>query len=329
MRKFLNSPEQFADDALSGLLLAHADRVRRLDDEPRAVVSVNRADRVAIATGGGSGHLPLFVGYVVDGYADGCAVGNMFASPSTDVMLAVTKAINTGHGVLYLYGNYGGDCINFDAAAEFAVDEGIAVETVRCADDVLSAPAGRADQRRGIAGIYFGYAVAAGAARSGGDLASVAAAVRHAFSRTRSGGVALSGAILPTVGAPNFELDPDQMEIGTGIHGEPGVRRGMLRSADEIIAELLPQVTDELAVTAGDEVAVLVNGLGATPPEELYILYRSVHERLNGNGITIRHAFVGEYATSLEMAGMSISILHLDDSLTPYIDTAALIRNLR
>jgi dihydroxyacetone kinase-like protein len=326
----MNAPEDFAEEALEGLLLAHADRVRSLADEPRAVVRVEPAhDRVAIATGGGSGHLPLFVGYVVDGLADGCAVGNMFASPSTEVMLSVTRSINTGRGVLYVYGNYGGDRINFEAAAELAEDDDIEVRTVRCADDVLSAPADRADQRRGIAGIWFGYVVAHGVAAGGADLATVEQTVRHSLARTRSIGVALSGAVLPTVGTPNFELADGEMEIGTGIHGEPGVRRGPLLSVDEIVEELVPQLLDELAVPAGDDVAVLVNGLGATPPEELYLIYRAVHRLLDEQGVTARHAFVGEYATSLEMAGASVSLLHLDARTAPHISAAARRRDAR
>jgi phosphoenolpyruvate---glycerone phosphotransferase subunit DhaK len=325
MRKFMNDPEQFADEALDGLLLAHRGQVARLAAEPRAIVRADGAEqgRVAIATGGGSGHLPLFVGYVANGMADGCAVGNMFASPSTDVMLAVTRAIDSGQGVLYVYGNYGGDRINFEAAAEFAEDDHITVETVRAADDILSAPPEEPDRRRGIAGIFFGYAVAAGAARAGHELAGVAALSRHALARTRSIGVALSGPVLPTVGKANFELGPGEMEIGTGIHGEPGVRRGPLVTVDELVDELLPQLLKELEIPAGGEVAVLVNGLGATPAEELYVIYRAVHQRLAKAGIEVRHAFVGEYATSLEMAGASVSLLHLDDSVEPHIAAVA------
>lgn len=325
MRKFMNDPERFPDEALEGLLLAHPGLVTAVPGQPRAVV---RADgqhrgRVAIATGGGSGHLPLFVGYVVRGLADGCAIGNMFASPSTEVMLAVTEAIDSGQGVLYLYGNYGGDKINFEAAAEFAADKGIAVQSVRGADDILSAPPENANQRRGIAGIFFGYAVAAGIARTGADLPEVARVTGHALSRTRSIGVALSGAILPTVGKPNFELADDEMEIGTGIHGEPGTRRGRLVSADELVDEMVPQLVAELALTDGAEVAVLINGLGATPPEELYVIYRAVHRLFGNTGISVRHAFVGEYATSLEMAGASISLLHLDETTAPFIQAVA------
>jgi phosphoenolpyruvate---glycerone phosphotransferase subunit DhaK len=325
MRKFMNDPERFADEALEGLLLAHPTLVRSVPNQPRAVVRADHKHRgrVAIATGGGSGHLPLFVGYVVRGLADGCAIGNMFASPSTEVMLAVTEAIDSGRGVLYLYGNYGGDKINFAAAAEFAADRGIAVQSVRGADDILSAPPENAAQRRGIAGIFFGYAVAAGIARAGADLPEVARVTSHALSRTRSIGVALSGAILPTVGKPNFELAEDEMEIGTGIHGEPGTRRGRLVRADELVEEMVPQLVDELEVGNGDQVAVLVNGLGATPPEELYVIYRAVHRLLGRSGVAVRHALVGEYATSLEMAGASISLVHLDDTISPFIEAVA------
>jgi phosphoenolpyruvate---glycerone phosphotransferase subunit DhaK len=327
LRKFINDPADFPDEALDGLVLAYADRIRRADGEPRAIISrESGTDRVTIATGGGSGHLPLFAGYVARGLVDGCAVGNMFASPSLDVMLTVTKEISAGQGVLYLYGNYGGDRINFDAAADLAADEGIEVETVRAADDVLSAPPEKADSRRGIAGIYFGYVVAAGAARAGMSLSSTSTITRRALDRTRSAGVALSGSILPAVGAPNFVLADGEMEIGTGIHGEPGTRRGPLLRADEVADELVPPLLAELKMPAGAGAAVLVNGLGATPPEELYVLYRRVHQLLTGARITIRQAFVGEYATSLEMAGASISVLHLDDELTGFVGSAAAAR---
>jgi dihydroxyacetone kinase len=325
MRKFINDPDAFVDEVLDGLVLSLPGRLRRLEDEPRAVV---RADgdfqgRVTIATGGGSGHLPVFVGYVGRGLLDGCAVGNVFASPSADQMLAVTRAIDGGRGVLYLYGNYGGDRLNFDLAAELAGAEGIRVETVLARDDVASAPPERAGERRGIAGIFFGYKVAGGCAAAGEDLDAVAAAAEHALSRTRSMGVALSPCVLPAVGRPNFELPDGEMEIGMGIHGEPGVRRGPLLSADEIADDLVGRILEDLAAPAGAELAVLVNGLGATPPEELLILYRHAHVRLVDEGYRVERAYVGEYATSLEMAGASISLLHLDPALTGFLDAAA------
>jgi phosphoenolpyruvate---glycerone phosphotransferase subunit DhaK len=324
VQKLLNDPDAFVDEALDGFVLANTATVRRVDGEPRAIVRRDppASPRVTVATGGGFGHLPLFVGYVATGFADGCAVGNMFASPSSDVMLAVTKAIDAGRGVLYVYGNYGGDKLNFEAAAELADDDGIRVETIRVNDDVLSAPAAERERRRGIAGIWFAYAVAAAAVRRGDDLAGAAAVTRRAVDRTRSVGVALAAPILPGVGTPNFDLPAGEMEIGTGIHGEPGVRRGPLQRADSVVDELMPLVLDELAMPDGVRAAVLVNGLGATPMEELYIVYRRVHHWLARAGVTAGPVVVGEHAASLEMAGASISVLHLDDELASLLDSA-------
>jgi phosphoenolpyruvate---glycerone phosphotransferase subunit DhaK len=322
MKKLINDPSRFVDDMLAGLVAAYPQRMRLLEEEPRAVVRASEefTGRVAIATGGGSGHLPLFVGYVGSNLVDGCAVGNVFASPSADQMLAVTRAIDRGQGVLYLYGNYGGDRLNFDLAAELAEDEGIRVVSVRAADDVASATLDRREERRGIAGIFFAYKVAGACAASGADLDSVAAVASRAVTNTRSMGVAVGPCILPEVGRPNFELADGEMEIGMGIHGEPGVERGPLRTADEVARDLVDRLIADLSPPSAAELAVLVNGLGATPPEELLILYRSAHQRLLDAGCRIHRAFIGEFATSLEMAGASISILLLDDELKEYID---------
>jgi dihydroxyacetone kinase len=325
MRKLINDPAAFVDEMLEGLVLAHPGRVRQLEEESRAIV---RADgdfigRVTIATGGGSGHLPVFAGYVGRGLVDGCAVGNVFASPSADQMLAVTRAIHGGEGVLYLYGNYGGDRLNFDLAADLAAAEGIRVQTVRAADDVASAPPERATDRRGIAGIFFGYKIAGACAASGADLDRVAAVAAHALARTRSLGVAVSPCVLPEVGHPNFELPEGEMEIGMGIHGEPGVKRGPLLRADEIVDDLVARILADLGAAPGSELAVLVNGLGATPPEELLILYRRTHRSLVDSGYRVHRAYVGEYATSLEMAGASISLLHVDPELAAFLDADA------
>jgi dihydroxyacetone kinase-like protein len=325
MRKLMNDPEEFVDEMLEGMVLAYPDRVRLLEEEARALVRSDNdfKGRVTIATGGGSGHLPVFAGYVGRGLADGCAVGNLFASPSADQMLAVTRAINGGKGVLYLYGNYGGDRLNFDLAAELAGAEGIRIETVLGTDDVASAPTERAADRRGIAGIFFGYRVAGAAAARGAALDEVAAITRRALSRTRSFGVAMSACTLPTVGHPNFDVPEGEMEIGMGIHGEPGVRRGPLLPADSVTDDLLDRILADGNFESGSEFAVLINGLGATPAEELLIVYRRVHHRLTDQGFTIRRAFIGEYATSLEMAGASLSLLHLDDELSSLIDHQA------
>jgi dihydroxyacetone kinase len=322
LRKLLNEPESFVDEMLQGLLLAHPNLIRAVSGEPRAIVRTDgdESPRVTIATGGGSGHMPLFVGYVRPGFADGCAVGNLFASPSAEQMLAVTRAIDRGEGVLYLYGNYGGDRLNFGIAAELAQAEGIEVSTVLGADDIASAPLEQAGRRRGIAGIYFVYKIAGACAASGADLATVARVAQHAADNTRSIGVALSSCTLPTVGKPNFEVQAGEMEIGMGIHGEPGVERGALLQADEVADNMLRRLLDDFNPPAGSSLSVLVNGLGATPPEELYILYRRIHHGLLNAGHGVHRAYVGEYATSLEMAGASVSLLLLDPELTDYLD---------
>jgi phosphoenolpyruvate---glycerone phosphotransferase subunit DhaK len=301
---------------LEGILAAHPDELRNAGD-PRAIV---RADspvqgKVGIATGGGSGHLPLFMGYVGEGLLDGAAIGGVFQSPSAEQMLNVTKAIDGGAGVLYLYGNYGGDVLNFDMASELAGDEGIAVRSIAAADDVASAPKGQEARRRGIAGIFFLYKVAGARAAEGGSLDDVVAVVERAASNLRSMGMALSPTVIPASGRPTFELPDGQMEIGMGIHGEPGVRRGPIATADEIADELLEAIVADLVLARGDSAAVLVNGLGATPKEELYILYRRVASRLAAMGVKVRRAWLGEFATSMEMAGASLSVLRVDDEL--------------
>lgn len=323
MQKILNEPAQFVDEMLEGILAAHPGQLRM--PAPRAIVRVDAPVRgkVAIATGGGSGHLPVFMGYVGRGLVDGAAIGNVFASPSSDQMLEVTRAIDGGAGVLYLYGNYGGDRLNFDLAAELAADDGVEVRTVLGADDVASAPPERADRRRGIAGIFFLYKVAGAAAASGASLDEVVAITQRAAAGLRTMGVALSPCTIPAAGVPTFELPAGQMEIGMGIHGEPGVRRGALESADQIAGELLTSILADLPYRRGDSVGILVNGLGATPKEELYILYRAVARILDGEGISAHRVWVGEYATSLEMAGASVSLLRLDDELRRLVDAPA------
>ena len=323
MQKILNDPEPFVDEMLDGILAAHPEQLRR--PSPRAIVRADApvAEKVGIATGGGSGHLPVFMGYVGRGLIDGAAIGNVFASPSSDDMLDVTRAISSGKGVLYLYGNYGGDRLNFDLAAELAADEGIEVRTILGADDVASAPPDRASARRGIAGIFFLYKVAGAAAATGASLDEVVAVTERAAAGTRTMGVALSPCTIPAAGVPTFELPEGQMEIGMGIHGEPGVRRGPLESADSIARELTATILADLPYERGDQVGVLVNGLGATPKEELYILYRSVAQILDGEGIRVHRVWAGEYATSLEMAGASLTLIRLDDELRTLLDAPA------
>jgi dihydroxyacetone kinase len=291
----------------------------------RAVVRVNAPIRgkVGVIIGGGSGHEPAFMGYVGEGSADGCPVGNVFASPSPDPILATTRAVNGGAGVIYSYGNYSGDVMNFDMAAELAAAEDIEVRTVLVTDDVASAPKGREDERRGIAGGFFVFKVIAARATELASLAEVEASARKANARTRTMGVALSACTVPAAGRPTFSLEENEMEIGLGIHGEPGMRRGSIETADRVADALLDAILADMPLTRGDSVAVLVNGLGATPAMELYIMFRRVAGRLGDLGVTIHRSYVGEYVTSLEMAGASVSVIALDEELTRLIDAPA------
>ena len=324
MKKIINDPMAFVDEMLEGVLAAHPDQLKAAAD-PRAIV---RADapvkgKVAIVTGGGSGHLPVFLGYVGKGLADGVAVGNVFSSPSAETMYETTLAANGGAGVVYLYGNYSGDVMNFEMAAEMADMDDIRVETVLASDDVASAPRGEWTRRRGIAGIFFAYKVAGACAAEGADLDEVVAMTKRAVANTSSMGVALSPCTVPAAGVPTFTLADDEMEIGMGIHGEAGVHRGVLEPADMIADRLVQAVVDDMGLVRGDSVAMLVNGLGATPPEELYLLYRRFSQVLGDLGVGIHRSYVGEYATSLEMAGASLSLLKLDDDLARLVDAPA------
>lgn len=320
MKKIINSPENFVNEMLEGIYSAHPDMVKPVAEDVRCFVSAKKINgKVGIATGGGSGHLPLFLGYVGEGMLDGCAIGDVFQSPSPEQILEVTRAISSGAGVLYIYGNYNGDIFNFDMAAEMAdFEDGIKVETVVAGEDVASAgpsAPGQKNTRRGVAGIFFVYKCAGAAAAEMLNLAEVKRIAEKACENVRTMGVALSPCTVPRVGRPSFELGEDEMEIGMGIHGEPGIRRGKLASADAIVDEMLKPIIDDIPYAAGDEVAVLINGLGATPLEEQYIMYRRVSQILREKDISVYRAFVGEYATAMEMSGASITLFKLDDEL--------------
>lgn len=325
MRKIINNPDKFVDEMIEGIVLAHPDKVRLASSDPRVLV---RADapvlgKVGIVTGGGSGHLPLFKGYVGVGLCSGVAIGNVFSSPSSKQCLEATKAVDGGAGVLYLYGNYGGDVLNFDLAADMADIDGIQTRTVVGRDDVASQPKERAIDRRGVAGIFFAFKAAGAAAERGDTLEQVAAAAEDIVEHTATMGIGLSPTILPTTGKASFDLPDGEMEIGIGIHGEPGIHRGLLETADQIVDRLLQPIIADLGLASGDKVAVLVNGLGSTPLEELYVMYRRVHQILSEKGISIERRYIGEYATSLEMAGASLSLLTLNEARTALLDAPA------
>ncbi|SFK49098.1 dihydroxyacetone kinase subunit DhaK [Succinivibrio dextrinosolvens] len=320
MQRLLNKPENYVDEMLEGLYAASPDKVTFVNDDKRCLVSkYKKKGKVGLATGGGSGHLPLFLGYVGKGLLDGCCVGGVFQSPSPEQMLNVTKEIDQGAGVLYIYGNYGGDIMNFDMAKDMADMEDIEVRQVIAGEDVLSAPKDKADKRRGVAGIFYVYKIAGAAAEAMKSLDEVERLARKTCENVRTVGMALSPCIIPEKGKANFELPDGKMEIGMGIHGEPGIKLEDLKSADEIVDTMLEPILQDLPYKSGDEVSVLVNGLGATPREELYIVYRRVSQILKDKGIKVFNVYVGEYATSMDMAGMSISLLKLDEELKTYL----------
>jgi dihydroxyacetone kinase-like protein len=325
MKKILNQAADFVNEMLDGLLLAHPDMLAYAGDDPHCIVRADApvTDKVALATGGGSGHLPVFLGYVGKGMLDGCAVGDVFASPSSDQMYELTKRISSGKGVVYIYGNYGGDVMNFDMAAEMAAMDDIEVRTVLVKDDVASAPRAEAARRRGVAGMVFAFKVAGAMADKGGSLDDVVRVTEKMLAATGTMGVALSPCTVPRAGKPTFSIGEGEMEIGMGIHGEPGMKRESLQSADEITERMVSAILDDLQPDAGARVAVMVNGLGATPPEELYIIYRKVHALLAARDLRVHRPYVGEYATSMEMAGASITLAVLDDELAALLDHPA------
>lgn len=317
-QKLINDGNAAVDEMLTGVLAAHPDHLYR--PSPRAVVAKHgpRPGKVAVVIGGGSGHEPTFLGFVGKGLADAAAVGNIFASPPPQPAVDAALAAHGGAGVLFLYGNYAGDVMNFDMATELLEMEGIEARTVLTTDDVASSPL-RA-KRRGVAGNVFIFKAAGAAADLMLPLDQVERIAAHANARTFTMGVALSACSLPQTRRLNFDLPAGEMEIGMGIHGEPGVRRGPLRPANDVADEIMDALLAEMAAPAGAKVAVLVNSLGSTPLMELYILYARVAERLQAAGLGVHRALVGPYCTSMEMAGASITLMHLDDDLTQMLD---------
>ncbi len=325
MKKIINNPLQVVDEMMGGILKAHPGSFKSVDGDLRAVVRIRSPlkGKVAIATGGGSGHLPLFMGYIGEGLIDGASIGNIFSSPSVGQMVKVTRAIDGGEGVLYLYGRYQGDIMNFDTAAEVVEEEGIHVETVLVTDDIASAPRSEWKKRRGVAGLFFAYKIAGAKAAEGASLQEVKAVTERALEGICTLGVALTPCILPAVGKPTFTIGEDEMEIGMGIHGEAGVSRGKMQSADEIAEILVTKILDDLPYKEGDEVAVLVNSLGGTPLEELYILYNKISSLLENKKIKIYRNYIGRYACSMEMQGVSLTLMHLDDEIKKLVDAPA------
>ncbi len=318
MKKIINNPVNFADEVVEGIIAAYGDRLKLLDGDRRVILSNTpvRDGKVGIVTGGGSGHLPVFLGYVGKGMLDGCAVGNVFASPSAQKMADAIKACDRGSGVLCLYGNYGGDNMNFDMACETVeLEDDIQTRTVRVKDDVASAPLESAARRRGVAGMVYAFKIAGAAADQGRSLHEVADAAQKALDNIRTMGIALSPCIVPEVGKPTFAIGENEMEIGMGIHGEPGIEVRPMMTADEVTDVILDKLLADMPLQSGSTVSVMVNGLGATPKEELLIVYRRIHQTLVTKGVRMVMPHIGEFATSMEMAGLSVTIFKLDDEL--------------
>jgi dihydroxyacetone kinase-like protein len=316
MKKIINKPEDYTIDMLRGIYAAHKNSIGCINNDLHCYYSLKKKKgKVGIITGGGTGHLPLFLGYVGEGMLDGCAVGNVFQSPSAEQIFGISKEIESGNGLLYLYGNYTGDIMNFDMAVELCNAENIKTMSLTGADDVCSAPKENRGARRGVSGIFYQYKCVGAAADQMISLEEVYAVAKETGSRVRTAGFALTPCILPEIGKPNFVLSENEMAIGMGIHGEPGIWNGPLKTSKEIINEMIGYIIKDMPISAGDEVSVLINGLGSTPLDELYILYNDVNIYLNDRGITIDSAYVGEFATSMEMAGASISLFLLNERL--------------
>jgi dihydroxyacetone kinase-like protein len=321
MKKFVNAPEDVVQESLAGLGAAHPDLVR-IDAENQLVLRKDAPvqGKVALVSGGGSGHEPLHGGFVGTGMLDAACPGAIFTSPVPDQMLAATKAVDGGAGVVHIVKNYTGDVMNFKLAAELAEDEGIEVASVLTNDDVAVEDSLYTAGRRGVGVTVLVEKIAGAKAEAGGTLAEVVAVARKVNEQGRSFGVALTSCVTPAAGSPTFEIGDDEMEFGVGIHGEPGRRREKVKPAAEIVAEMADAVLGDLDPPRGTNVLAFVNGLGGTPLIELYLVYNELTKHLQERGLTAARSLVGNYITSLEMAGVSITILALDDELTALWD---------
>ena len=317
MKKIINNPSNFVEESIQGLVISHPDIYSFATDNERVIKrTVKAKNKVGIVSGGGSGHLPVFTGYVGKGMLDACAVGSVFASPSVDQIASAIRNGDNGNGVLCVLGNYGGDVMNFEMACEIVKDEGIETKTIIVSDDIASASSEEKLKRRGIAGLILAFKIAGATAENGSSLEEVFKITSNANINLRTIGVAVSSCILPEVGKPTFILDNDEIEIGMGIHGEPGIKREKLKKADILVDDLCEIIFKDFELLSKDKVSIMINSLGATPLEELYIVSKRVNEIFSKLEIDIVKSYVGRYATSLEMAGMSITVLKLNDDLS-------------
>lgn len=326
MQRILNNPDNIVDEMLEGFVKNHSDIVKLVknnEDNPRGVVAALNAPqqgKVGVVTGGGSGHKPAFVGYVGKNMCDAAAVGEICSSPTAVAFLDAFRAANGGEGVACLYGNYSGDNMNVKMAVKMAKREGIKVKTVVANDDVASAPNDQREKRRGVAGEIFMWKCGGAKAAKGGTLDEVINAAQKAIDNCRSVGIGLTPCTLPAVGHPNFEIKDGTMEVGIGHHGEPGIEVCPLETAAQMAERMVNVVLPDYPFEAGDEVAVLVSGLGATPVMELYVLYNEIDKLLSAKGIKTYRSYVGNYFTSLDMMGATLTVMKLDDELKELLD---------
>jgi dihydroxyacetone kinase-like protein len=325
MQRFVNNPDEVVEDTVKGFVKAHRDIVR-LAENPRVVVARGApvAGKVGVVTGGGSGHEPAFIGYTGRNMLDAVAVGELFSSPTAKSFHDAIREANGGRGVIVLYGNYAGDNMNVKMATKLAAKDGIEIATVVANDDVCSAAPDEREKRRGVAGEIFMWKIGGAKAAGGATLEEVRATAQKAIDNCRSIGVGLGPCTLPAVGHPNFQIEPGTMEVGIGHHGEPGVRVEKLKSAADVAKDMCKIVLDDHNLPAGSEVAVLVSGLGATPVNELYILNDTIESEISARGLKIHKTYIGNYFTSLEMVGATLTVMALDDELKPLLDAEAL-----
>lgn len=321
MQRILNNPDNIVDEMLEGFVKTHGDIVKTTF-HPRVIAAKETpiSGKVGVVTGGGSGHKPAFIGYVGDNMCDAAAVGEICSSPTAAAFLDAFRAADGGAGVACLYGNYSGDNMNVKMAVRMAKKEGLTVKTVVANDDVASAPKTQREKRRGVAGEILMWKCGGAKAAKGGSLDEVIEAAQKAIDNTRSVGIGLTPCTLPAVGHPNFEIKEGTMEVGIGHHGEPGIEVCELETADKMAKRMTDIVLPDYPFEEGDEVVVLVSGLGATPVMELYVLYNEIEKILGEKKIKIHRAYVGNYFTSLEMMGATLTVMKLDDELKELID---------
>lgn len=315
MKKVLNDPKNVVDEMIKGFVSAFPKKVKRIEGTDVVVRTEKKEGKVALVSGGGSGHEPSHAGFLGEGMLDGAVCGAVFTSPTPDQVFEGIKAVSTEQGVLLIIKNYTGDIMNFEMAMEMAEGEGVKVDKVVIDDDVAVENSTWTQGRRGIAGTVLLHKIAGAKAESGASLEEVKTVAEKVVANVKSMGMALTACIVPEAGKPSFTLEENEMEIGLGIHGEPGVRKEPLKPADVIVDELMEKILENLSLSSGDEVVVLVNGLGGTPLMELFVANKRVNEILSEKGVKIFDTMVGEYMTAIEMAGFSISVLKLDDEL--------------